>query len=124
MGVPLKSYRELRVWQRTMDLLKLIYEETRKLPSEERFGLTQQMRRAAVSVPSNIAEGYGRRYRKEYLKFLSDSYGSLYELETQVLACQMLGYGLQYEPVLHEIDQVSRQLSALQTGLNRIERNP
>jgi four helix bundle protein len=121
MSEPLKSYKDLRVWQLAMELLKLIYEERRKLPSEVRFGLSQQMRRAALSVPSNIAEGYGRNYRKEYLKFLSDSYGSLCELETQVIACQLLGFELQYDKLLKEIDQVSRHTKALQTSLNRLQ---
>ena len=120
MAVPLQSYKQLRVWQAAMELLKLVYEETRRLPVEERFGLVQQMRRAAVSVPSNIAEGYGRKYRKEYLKFLSVAYGSICELETQVLACQLLGYELNYDQLLSEIDKVSRQTAALQTSLTTI----
>jgi four helix bundle protein len=86
----LKSYRDLEVWKRALLLVADIYRVTRKLPSDERFGLTAQMRRAAVSVTSNIAEGYGRSTRGEYLNHLSIARGSLYELESLCEACQML----------------------------------
>ena len=86
----LKSYRDLEVWKRAMLLIADVYRVTRQLPSEERFGLTAQMRRAAVSVTSNIAEGYGRSTRGEYLNHLSIARGSLYELESLCEVCQML----------------------------------
>ena len=94
MAQPLKSYKELKVWQTAMELVKGIYEETRKLPKDEMFGLVSQMRRSAVSIPANIAEGYGRKYRKEYLRFLSNSLGSYCELETLVAVCRSLSYDL------------------------------
>ena len=78
-----RNYKELKVWQKSYELTLDIYRATRKFPSEERYGMTSQMRRAAVSVPSNIAEGYGRKSTAEYLRSLYIAYGSNCELETQ-----------------------------------------
>lgn len=86
-----KHYKQLLVWQKAMDLAKVIYALTEKFPSEERFGLVAQMRRAAVSVPSNIAEGQARHGTGEFLQFLSHSSGSLAELETQLILSWSLG---------------------------------
>ena len=80
----INSYRDLIVWQRSMELVEEIYILTKKLPREEIFGLTSQARRAAVSIPSNIAEGRSRGYRKEYAQFLRNAFGSGAELETQL----------------------------------------
>ncbi|HEY0009487.1 MAG TPA: four helix bundle protein [Tepidisphaeraceae bacterium] len=80
----LKSYRELDAWKRAIDLVEAIYRLTRELPDGERFGLTSQSQRAAVSIPANIAEGYGRANRKEYVHFLHIARGSLMELETHL----------------------------------------
>ena len=79
----MRSYRDLNVWKDGMDLAVEIYAATRSFPSEERFGLVQQMRRAAVSIPSNIAEGYGRRTARQRYNFLENALGSVFELETQ-----------------------------------------
>ena len=87
-----KDYRDLIVWQRAMDLVELIYKLTRLFPRDEQFGLTVQVRRAAVSVPSNIAEGQGRHTTREFLQFLSIASGSLKEVQTHVLIAQRLGY--------------------------------
>jgi four helix bundle protein len=84
------SYRDLLVWQKAMTLVRLVYEDTRSFPKEEMFGLTSQMRRAAISIPCNIAEGQGRASRKDFRQFLAISRGSLLELETQVLIAQDL----------------------------------
>jgi four helix bundle protein len=81
----LQSYRDLRVWQEAMTLAEICYELTRRFPKDELFGLTSQIRRAASSVPANIAEGYGRASRKEYVQFLYIAQGSLKELETHLL---------------------------------------
>jgi four helix bundle protein len=78
----METYRELEVWKTAMDLVVAVYELSRKLPASERFGLASQMQRSAVSVPANIAEGYGRAHRKEYLNHLSIANGTLQELET------------------------------------------
>lgn len=79
------GYRQLEVWQKAMDVVDSIYQLTREFPESEKYGLTNQMRRCSVSVPSNIAEGYGRSHRKEYLRHLTISRGSLMELETQLI---------------------------------------
>jgi four helix bundle protein len=86
------SYKELIVWQRAMDLVIDVYRTTKSFPKEETYGLVAQMRRAAVSVPSNIAEGRGRYSRKELVQFLINARGSLLELETQVEIGKVLGY--------------------------------
>ena len=86
------SYRDLRVWQQAMDLVVLIYDDTRAFPKEEIYGLTSQMRRAAVSVPSNIAEGKGRLTDRDRALFYCHARGSLLELETQVLIANRLSF--------------------------------
>lgn len=86
----LKSYRDLEVWKRSLLLVEDVYRVTRNLPPDERFGLTSQMRRASVSVTCNIAEGYGRSTRGEYLNHLSSARGSLYEVEALCEVCQAL----------------------------------
>jgi four helix bundle protein len=88
----IRSYRDLLIWQKGMALAKQVYAMTRAFPGDERFGLTAQMRRAAVSVPSNIAEGQARRGRKEFVQFLSHAEGSLAELDTQLMLGVELGY--------------------------------
>ena len=88
----LNSYRDLEVWKRSLLLVADVYRVTRKLPSDERFGLITQMRRASVSVTCNIAEGYGRSTRGEYLNHLSIARGSLYEVEALSEVCQALSF--------------------------------
>jgi four helix bundle protein len=88
----LKSYRELDVWQKAMDLVMAIYKLTSRMPDDERYGLISQTRRSAVSVPSNIAEGYGRETRPDYRRHVSIANGSLKELETQLILAGRLGY--------------------------------
>ena len=88
----LQSYRFLEVWQRGIDLVELIYKLSAAFPSDERFGLTSQVRRAAVSIPSNIAEGYGRSHRGDYLRFLSIARGSLSDVETQLIVAGRLKF--------------------------------
>ena len=88
----MRPYEKLEAWQKSMLLVKSIYEVSQGFPKEEMFGLTQQMRRAAVSIPSNIAEGSGRSGNKEYAHFISIARGSLAELETQYKNVQMLNY--------------------------------
>jgi len=88
------SYRELRVWQKAIELVTAIYRHTKQFPKDELYGLTSQMRRAAVSVPSNIAEGQGRLSKREFRHFLSQAFCSLLELETQIV----IAWNLQYLP--------------------------
>ena len=87
-----KSYRDLVAWQRAMHLTVSVYKASQQFPREELYGLTSQIRRAAVSVPSNIAEGQGRGSEKDFLRFLSIAYGSLQEIETQLLLAGRLSY--------------------------------
>jgi four helix bundle protein len=111
----IKSYKDLIVWQRGMDLVEAVYQITKKLPASEQWGLTSQMRRAAVSVPSNIAEGYGRHATGEYRHHLSIARASLLELETHVLLCERLGYlkDVDSKPIVSEIDDISKMLASL-----------
>ena len=87
-----KSYQELIAWQKAMDLVEDVYRASKSFPKEETYALTSQIRRAAVSVPSNIAEGQGRRTTSDFLRHLSIAYGSLCEVETQILIAHRLGY--------------------------------
>lgn len=89
---PVRHYRDLVVWQQSLKMVSEVYRATASFPSEERFGLTAQIRRAAVSVPSNIAEGQGRCSTGEFRQFLGHARGSLLELETQLLIARHLGY--------------------------------
>lgn len=86
----LSSYQELIVWQKSIELVEQIYKLTSMFPKEEVFGITSQIRRAAVSMPSNIAEGYGRRSHNEYLQFFAIAYGSSLEVETQLIIAKKL----------------------------------
>lgn len=88
----MRSHKDLIVWQKSMTLVRRLYEVTKAFPQEEIFGLTSQMRLAAVSIPSNIAEGYGRIYNKERINFLSIALGSASELETQLMISVDLGF--------------------------------
>ena len=88
----LKNYRELKVWQKSYQLCLEIYKITAKFPKDEKFGLTSQIRRAVVSVPSNVAEGYGRKTTADYIESLYIAYGSNCELETQIMLSGDLGY--------------------------------
>ena len=82
----------MQVWQKAMDLVASVYELTGKLPFDQKYGLSGQIQRAVISIPANIAEGYGRGHRKEYTNFLSIAKGSLAELETHLLICQRLDF--------------------------------
>ena len=117
----LRSYRELKVWQKSMDLVVEVYQVVKKLPREERFELGSQMRRAAVSVPSNIAEGAARSYTPEFIKHLSIASGSLAELETHLLLAQRTGMvnTETTDGCLTRCDEVSRMLSGLDHSLRR-----
>src|SRR5882724_8497561 len=115
----LRSYRDLLVWQKALDLTILIYRLSEGFPKTEIYGLTSQVRRASFSVPSNIAEGYGRGSRKEYLQFLSVAQGSLKEMETQTIIAQRLGYATlpQAERVLSDSEVVGKMLGSLMRSL-------
>ena len=112
----IRSYRDLTVWQKSYELALLVYRMSDAFPSEERFGLTQQIRKSAISVPSNIAEGFGRHTLTDYLRFLAIARGSLYELETQMLLSEDLGFCGKNQ-ALDLIGDVNRLLNALITSL-------
>lgn len=100
----IKSFRDLKVWQKGIELVKEIYIVTNTFPKEELYVLSSQMRRAAISVPSNVAEGFRRKHNKEQIQFLNVAMGSIAELETQVVLAQELQYiGLDKEAYLVEI---------------------
>ncbi|MCK4570907.1 four helix bundle protein [Candidatus Bipolaricaulota bacterium] len=115
------SYRDLVVWQKAMALVSAIYKLTASFPGSERFGLTSQIQRAAVSVPSNIAEGQGRLSTKEFRQFLGIARGSLKELETQLLISIDLAYAgaEEVDECLGLADEVGRMLNALIKALER-----
>ena len=115
MSEKLKSYKDLKVWQRSYQLCLEIYKITKGFPDEEKYGLTSQLRRAAVSVPSNISEGYGRKTTPEYIQFLYIAYGSVCEIETQILLSGDLGYisNGRLEMLNEGIREVERILKAL-----------
>lgn len=103
----MRKHQELRVWQQTMDLVEQVYAFTKTFPDDEKFGLTSQMRRSAVSIPSNIAEGAARGSTQEFIRFLHISQGSLSELETQLLIAQRLNYIQDISVILASINQSS-----------------
>lgn len=115
----IKSYKDLLVWQKGLQLVKMIYQTTRAFPSDERFGLVAQMRRAAVSVPSNIAEGQTRRTTGEFIQFISHAEGSLAELETQLLISLDLGFlnGTEADHLLASIEELQKMLNSLRHRL-------
>jgi len=121
VGEPVERFEDLRVWQAGMNLATTIYELTALLPASEKFGLTSQLRRAAVSVPSNIAEGWGRGSRNDYLRFLRIARGSLYEVKTQLLIATRVfpSTGSASESAVHDCESVRRQLQALISALER-----
>jgi len=114
-----KNYQELIVWQKAMDLVEEVYIASKSFPREEIYGLTSQLRRAAVSIPSNIAEGQGRRTTPDFLRHLSIAYGSLREVETQILIATRLGYLAQgkCQDVMRITGEVGRLLNGLMASL-------
>ena len=115
----LKSYKDLIVWQKSMDLVFMVYKLTKSFPKEEQFGLVAQMQRAAVAIPSNIAEGYARQHKPEYIQFLSIAYASGAELETQLKIAEKLGYGDRgtYLKIYSLLEEVSKMLNVMMTKL-------
>ncbi len=113
-----KPHENLEAWKCSMQLVKAVYEMTTDFPSEERYGLVQQMRRAAVSIPSNIAEGAGRNGIKEFLNFIGISRGSLAEIETQLQLAVMLGFTTQDHPAFELANSTGKLLTGLHKKLS------
>lgn len=117
----LNSFRDLRVWQLSMELVEIIYRLTQNFPKYEIYGLSSQIQRAAVSVPSNIAEGHTREHTKEFLHHLSIAQASLAELETQLEIAARLNYfeTSKLDPILERVVSLGKQLYALRNALLR-----
>ena len=122
----LKNYRELKVWQKSYTLCLNIYNATKCFPKEEMYGLTSQIRRSAVSIPSNIAEGYGRKTTGDYLRSLYIAYGSICELETQLLLSGDLNYVNQenLKALKGDTEEVERMLKSLIRSMENKHLNP
>jgi len=119
----MNSYKELIVWQKSIELSKEIYSITEQFPKSEIFGIINQMRRAAISIPSNIAEGYARGHRKEYLQFLSVAFGSGAELETQILIAKKLNFikEVEYKKILSLLEEIMKMLNKLISSLRKLD---
>ena len=115
----INNFKDLRIWRQGMDLVQEIYAITKNFPPQEVYGLTAQMRRAAVSVPSNIAEGFRRKHSREYRQFLATALGSCGELETQVEIAKRLGY-LPLDNAKALIDQIESICKMTQTLMKRL----
>ena len=114
-----RKHHNLKVWQEAMQLVKGIYAATTAFPKEESYGLTSQIRRAAVSIPSNVAEGAARTGAKEFLRFLSIARGSLSELETQIILAKELNFMKSNKELLEKINDVFGLLGGLMNSLNK-----
>jgi four helix bundle protein len=120
MSLKTQSYRDLLVWQKSIELTKLLYRVTALFPAEEKFGLISQIRRAAISVPSNIAEGQARNTTGEFIQFISHAEGSAAELDTQLFLSVELGFvqAAQATTIFALIDEVRRMLNGLRRKLS------
>jgi four helix bundle protein len=120
VGGQIKSHRDLIAWQKAMNLVVAIYNTTKGFPKDEIYGLISQMRRAAVSVPANIAEGQGRRQKGEYRQFLGNARGSLLELDTHLELALRLEYveTEQYSIILEQVQEVGRLVNGLLRSLS------
>lgn len=118
MGDKIQSYKDLVVWRKSMDLVKQVYASSNRFPEDEKFGLSSQMRRSAVSVPSNIAEGWGRSSDKDFTRFLKIAKGSLFELETQIILAQELRFMSENQSIYSLIAEVGKMLNALVKFIN------
>ena len=122
----LKNYKDLNVWQKSYNLCLVVYRLTKDYPREEIYGLVSQLRRVAVSIPSNIAEGYGRKTTSDYLRFLYIAYGSVYEFETRIMISGDLDYIKKdiLKEIGENITEVERMLKGLINSLEKKHSNP
>jgi len=116
----IKNYKDLDIWKRSIELVEEIYRLTKTFPKEELYGLTSQMRRAAISIPSNIAEGFTRLHNKEYRQFLYISLGSCAELNTQIIISSRLSYlsNEKANRTINEIEEISKMIMGLIKKIN------
>ncbi|MCS7216038.1 MAG: four helix bundle protein [Thermodesulfovibrio sp.] len=113
----IQSYQDLQVWKKGIELTEKIYQVCKSFPQEEKYALTSQIQKSAISIPANIAEGWGRNSKKEYIQFLSIARGSVYELETHLIIAQKIGY-IQ-EALLKELLQMTESLGKMLLSLIR-----
>lgn len=120
-----QTYKELIVWQKSMDMTVMLYSLLKKLPKVETYALGDQMRRAAISIPSNIAEGYGRNTKKEYLQFLYIANGSVCELETQLTLCVRVNYFTETEiqPIMSLLSEIGKIIITITKKINSNKKN-
>jgi four helix bundle protein len=120
----IRSFRDLRVWQLAMDLVEIVYGVTKQFPKSELYGLTSQIQRAAVSIPSNLAERHSRAHTREFLQHISIAQGSLAELDTQLEIAFRLGYATQdqLKPLLELASSLGKQQYALRNALLKKEK--
>ncbi len=118
----MRPHENLEVWKRAVEFVVTVYEKTKNFPTEEKFGLTSQIRRAAISIPTNIAEGAGRKSNKEFLNFLSIAQGSSSEVETELLIAAKIGYldENSYLLLKEEIDNIGRMMIGLANHLKKL----
>ncbi len=116
----MNSYRDLKVWQKSIQLCTNIYKITEKFPKHELYGLTSQIRRSCIAISSNIAEGQRRSYKKEFIQFLRIAYGSGSELETQLLIALNIGYlkSNEYDDLNNPLEEIMKMLNSLLQALN------
>ncbi|MDD4179226.1 MAG: four helix bundle protein [Candidatus Margulisbacteria bacterium] len=116
----MRTFKDLKVWQKAYSLVIDVYTHTKSFPAEERYGITSQLRRAALSIPSNISEGYGRKSMKQYIQFLRIAYGSGTELETQLMLSKDLNYLNEeiFNNIISKYYEVERMLMALIKALD------
>ena len=117
----MRPHENLEVWKKSIELVIAVYKDTDPFPKDERFGLTSQLRRAAVSIPANIAEGAGRKSPKEFSYFLSNAQGSASEVETELLIAHRLGFlpTERYSALRSSIDEIGRMITGLSQHLRR-----
>ncbi|MBI4656168.1 MAG: four helix bundle protein [Elusimicrobia bacterium] len=122
----MKSYKDLEIWKKSIDLVKTIYKLTENFPEKETYSLTSQLRRSAVSVPSNIAEGQARKHTKEFLQFLYHALGSLAELNTQTIIAKDIGYLSEenFEIVEARITEIQKMVYAIISKLSTTIHSP
>ena len=113
------NYRDLTVWQKSMDLVEEVYRIIGGFPKSETYALADQMKRCAVSIPSNIAEGSARNSVKEFIQFLHISLGSLYELQTQLEISRRIGYHIHSDDLIIKINEIEKMLNALITSMKK-----
>lgn len=113
------NYLELKIWQRSRALVKVIYQLTESFPGDQQYGLTSQIQRAAISIPSNIAEGAGRDSSKEFMRFLDIANGSAFELETQLFLSSDLGYAnvVQVKNIILELKEIQKMIFKFRSSL-------